>query len=93
MIEIKSYEDMSHMTSDDIINLMSTKSTEERAEFKTYCSTDMEVKQKDGSTKIRKPVFFEIRLWVVKKYFPDALKTQGTGGKAVPSFYDRIMEL
>ena len=93
MIEIKNYDDVSHMTSNDIIEFMSKQSAEDIAIFKEYCSTPTTVKYKDGSEKTRRPVFFEIRQWVVTKYFPDALKVNKNGGKATPSFFDRIMEL
>lgn len=93
MIEIKNYDDMSHMTLDNVIEFMSKQSREDIRDFKRYCSTTTTVKYKDGSEKDRTPVFFEIRRWVVDKYFPDALKMTKAGGKAAPSMLDRIMAI
>ncbi len=93
MIEIKAYDDMAHMKADDVLSFMKEQSPAEIEEFKTYCNTPITVEYKDGSTKTRNPVFFEIRRWVVDKYFPEALVTNSNGGKKIPSLLDRINQL
>lgn len=90
MIEIRNYEDMSHMTADDILSFMKNQSPTDIEEFKTYCNTPLTIEYKDGSTKTRRPVFFEIRRYVIDKYFPDALKAGATGGKKGITLLDRI---
>lgn len=93
MIEIKNYEDMSHMTANDILDFMKSQSPTDIEEFKTYCNTPMTIEYNNGSTVTRKPVFFEIRRYVVDKYFPEALKVGSTGGKKNPTLLDKINSL
>ena len=89
--ELNSYSDYSKISGPDIIEFMKTKPREEIETFKTYCSSTITARKEDGTTFEHKPSFFEIRNWVLNKYYP-GLTTRKN--RTIPhKFYDDIMAL
>lgn len=67
------------ITLDDLLEFMKEQTPEEIEAFKEYASTDVE-----GTN--RKPAFFEVRNWVLHKYFPELYEPK-------PKMIDKIMAL
>lgn len=66
MIDPKTTSDVTKIKLEDILEFMKTKPAEEITEFKAFANSTL----KDAFGNDRKPCFFEIRNWVVNKYFP-----------------------
>lgn len=90
MMNPTNYVDVSNISLEDILEYMRTKSEEEINSFKVFASTEVEDVDKEGIPYTRKPCFFEIRNWVVNKYFPNCFK-KNTIEKS--TMYDKIMQL
>lgn len=86
MINPKTTKDVSNIKLDDLIDFMKTKSSDEIAEFKTFANSTL----KDGFGNDRKPCYFEVRNWVISKYFPDVVQTEK---RPKATMIDRIMAL
>jgi hypothetical protein len=85
------YENYSKITGKDLITFMKTKNRHEIDEFKQFCNTPKITRYKDGTTTEHKTTFFEMRNWVLDKYYPglrDQKKTSVT-----KTLFDEIMEL
>lgn len=68
--ELKSYKDYSKLTGPDIIEFMRSKPRDEIDNFKSFCTTKVVTHKTDGTSFEREPSFFEIRNWVLDKYYP-----------------------
>ena len=90
--ELKSYEDYSKLTTADILEFMKTKPAEDVLALKEFCSEKKITKKEDGTEKERVASFFEIRNWVLDKYYP-GLRTSQKSKNSKPSFIDSIMAL
>ena len=67
---LKTYADYKAIKGPDLLEFMKTKPREDIEEFKTFCATPKVTKKEDG-TEITRPVnFFEMRNWVLDKYYP-----------------------
>lgn len=86
MIDPKTTKDVASIKLDDLIDFMKTKTADEITEFKAYANSTM----KDGFGNDRKPCYFEIRNWVISKYFPDVIQTEK---KPKAKMIDKIMAL
>lgn len=80
--ELKTYSDYKAIKGTDIIEFMKTKPREDIEEFKAFCRTKKTTTKTDGSSYEREPNFFEMRNWVLDKYYPGlttpkTLKTVG----------------
>lgn len=84
------YTEVANISLSDILNFMSTKSEEEKNAFKVFASTEIEDVDKEGLPYTRKPCFFEIRNWVINKYFPHCFKKNSVEKETM---YDKIMKL
>lgn len=88
MLAPTTQKEISKISLDEILNFMAEKSEAEKAEFKAFATSEINDVDKDGNAYTRKPCFFEIRNWVVDKYFPDCVK------KAEKvTMYDKISSL
>ncbi len=67
---LKDYKDYSKLTGEDVMNFMRSKPREDIEAFKAFCSTKVVVENEDGTTTERDHNFFEIRNWVLNKYYP-----------------------
>ena len=90
MINPTNHVEVSNISLNDILEFMREKSEEEKNSFKVFASTEIEDVDKEGMPYTRKPCFFEIRNWVVNKYFPTCFK-KNTSEK--DNMYDKIMKL
>ena len=79
MIEPTSTKEITNITLDDILDFMKEQTPEEIEEFKKYANTEIE-------NTVRKPSFFEIRNWVLRKYFPEIYEPK-------PKMLDKILAL
>jgi hypothetical protein len=79
MICPTSTKDITNITLDDILEFMKEKTPDEIDSFKEFANTEIE-----GTN--RKPAFFEIRNWVLRKYFPEIYEPK-------PKMIDKIMAL
>ncbi len=79
MINPTSTKDINNITLEDLLEFMKEKTPEEIQQFKDYANTNV-------NNSNRKPAFFEIRNWVLKKYFPDIYEPK-------PKMIDKIMAL
>jgi hypothetical protein len=89
---LKTYADYKAITGPDLVEFMSTKSRAEIDEFKTFCATPKTMTKEDGTTTTRQPNFFEMRNWVLDKYYPgltESQKAKSEGHKLI----DEIMAL
>lgn len=84
-MKITCYEDISKLNLEAVLAIMAEKPEADKEAFKEFASTPV-VSEVDGST--RKRSFFEMRNWVVSKYFPEALVKEKQ-----PSMMDKIMSL
>ena len=90
--ELKTYADYKMIKGPDIIEFMKTKPREDIVEFQTFCSTPKVTKKEDGTSFERPVNFFEIRNWVLDKYYPgltDPQQNRTIGHKLI----DDIMAL
>lgn len=90
MINPTNYVEVSNISLNDILEFMGEKSEEEKNSFKVFASTEIDDVDKEGMPYTRKPCFFEIRNWVVNKYFPACFK-KNTSEK--DNMYAKIMKL
>ena len=72
-------KEITNINLDDILEFMKAQTPEEIEAFKEYAKTPSA-----GTT--RKPAFFEIRNWVLHKYFPELYEPK-------PKMIDKIMAL
>ncbi len=89
---LKDYKDYSKLTGEDVIEFMKQKPRTEIDEFKKFCSTKVTVENEDGTVSERDHNFFEIRNWVLNKYYPgltDSKKVKNGTHKLI----DDIMSL
>lgn len=86
MINPKTTKDVSNIKLDDLIDFMKTKSSDEISEFKAFANSTL----KDGFGNDRKPCYFEVRNWVISRYFPDVVQTEK---RPKATMIDRIMAL
>lgn len=89
---LKTYDDYSKITTSDLLEFMKTKPAEDILELKQFCSEKKITKKDDGTEKERVPSFFEIRNWVLDKYYP-GLRTPKGAKTLKTTFIDAIMEL
>lgn len=68
--ELKCYADYKMLKGEDIIEFMKTKPREDIIEFQNFCKTPKETKKEDGTIISRDTNFFEMRNWVLDKYYP-----------------------
>ena len=68
--ELRDYKDYSKLTGEDIMEFMKTKSRADIDAFKAFCAGKVAVENEDGSVTERDHNFFEIRNWVLNKYYP-----------------------
>lgn len=90
--ELKSYQDYKMISGPDILEFMKTKPREDIEEFKTFCAAPKVTKKEDGTETTRATTFFEIRNWVLDKYYPGltaSKKAKTVGHKLI----DDIMSL
>ena len=90
--ELKSYADYKAITGADIIEFMKQKPRADIDEFKAFCAAPKVTKKEDGTETSRPTNFFEIRNWVLDKYYPGLTtpqKVKTVGHKLL----DDIMEL
>ena len=80
MKEIANYEQYSKLNGADILEIMRDKPRAEIEEFQLFCSTPKETHEKPG--------FFEIRNWVLDKYYPGVRNPAPKG-----NLIDEIMKL
>ena len=90
MLNPTNYVEVSNIGLDDILDFMKEKTEEEKDAFKVFSMTEIEDIDKEGVPYSRKPCFFEIRNWVVNKYFPSCFK-KNTVEKE--NMYDKIMKI
>lgn len=67
---LKTYEDYKEIKGEDIIEFMKTKPRADIEEFKAFCVAPKTTTRKDGTTVERSTNFFEMRNWVLDKYYP-----------------------
>lgn len=84
---LKSYKDYSKLTGNDILEFMQEQTRNDIEEFKEFCKPHIETDE-NGITHEYQPRFFEIRNWVLDKYYPGL-----TTPKKNMSFMERIMDL
>lgn len=90
--ELKTYNDYAKLKGPDIIQFMKTKPREDIEEFKKYCAEPKYTVKIDGTKTERKTNFFEIRNWVLDKYYP-GLRDSKTAKTKTHQLLDEIMEL
>lgn len=89
---LKTYNDYKALKGEDIIEFMKTKPRADIDEFKAFCSSPKTTVKADGTTVERTTNFFEMRNWVLDKYYPgltDPQKNKTVGHKLI----DDIMAL
>lgn len=86
MIDPKTTSDVAKIKLDDIIEFMKTRPAEEITVFQAYANSTL----KDAFGNDRNPCFFEVRNWVVNKYFPDVAAAVK---KPQTKMIDKIMAL
>ena len=88
---LKDYKDYSKLTGEDVMEFMKGKPRADIDAFKAFCSTKVAVENEDGTVTERDHNFFEIRNWVLNKYYPGltARREKDAGHK----FLDDIMAL
>lgn len=89
---LKTYEDYSKITTADILEFMKTKPAKDVEELKEFCSQKIVTQTEDGTEKERVPSFFEIRNWVLDKYYP-GLRAPKDVKNPKTTLIDAIMEL
>ena len=67
---LKTYADYKQIKGPDIIEFMKTKPRADIEEFKTFCQTPKVINNEDGTYSERPVAFFEMRNWVLDKYYP-----------------------
>ena len=90
MKEITCYNDYANLTGIDLVNFMKEQSREDIEEFKAFCATPKITHYKDGTTAEHKTSFFEMRNWILDKYYPGVRVPKK---KSTSSLFDMIMEL
>lgn len=90
--ELKDSKDYSKITGEDLLEFMSTKPRKEIDEFKAFCATPKKSEKEDGTTIERVTSFFEMRNWVLDKYYP-GLTDAKTSKTKTSRLIDKIMEL
>lgn len=89
---LKTYKDYSKLTGTDIVEFMREKPAADIASFKAFCATKVMTKKEDGTVIERDPSFFEIRNWVLDKYYPGLTEPQKSK-TATHKLIDDIMAL
>ena len=90
--ELKEYKDYAKITSSDIIEFMRSKPREEIDDFKSFCTSKVVTHKADGTSFEHEPSFFEIRNWVLNKYYP-GLTTPKRNKTVGHKFIDDILKL
>ena len=90
MKEITCYNDYANLTGIDLVNFMKEQSREDIEEFKAFCAAPKTTKYEDGTVSEHKTSFFEMRNWILDKYYP-GIRTPKK--KSSTSLLDMIMEL
>lgn len=67
---LKDYKDYSKLTGEDVMEFMKGKPRADIDAFKAFCGTKVAVENEDGTATERDHNFFEIRNWVLNKYYP-----------------------
>lgn len=88
MLAPTTQKEISKIGLDDILDFMAGRPEGEKLAFKTFATSEINDVDKDGNPYTRKPCFFEIRNWVVDRYFPDCAKKQ-----VKVTMYDKISSL
>lgn len=88
---LRDYKDYSKITGEDITEFMKGKSRADIDAFKAFCGAKVAVENEDGTVTERDRSFFEIRNWVLDKYYPGltAVKAKAPAHKLI----DDIMAL
>jgi len=73
---LKTYNDYKALKGEDIIEFMKTKPREDIEEFKKFCAAPKTTVKADGTTIERVTNFFEMRNWVLDKYYPGLTEPQ-----------------
>ena len=67
---LKVYNDYKEINGEDILEFMKTKPRADIDEFKAFCAAPKTTTRKDGTVVERATNFFEMRNWVLDKYYP-----------------------
>jgi hypothetical protein len=89
---LKSYEDYSKIKMEDILEFMKTKPAADREELKEFCAPIRVFVAEDGTEKERAVSFFEVRNWVLDKYYP-GLRASKKPAREKGGFINDIMSL
>ena len=89
---LKTYEDYAKLTTTDILEFMKTKPAEDIQELKQFCAEKKITRKEDGTEKERAASFFEIRNWVLDKYYPE-LRIPKKVKNLKTTFIDAVMAL
>lgn len=73
---LRDYKDYSKLTGKDIMEFMAAKSRPEIEEFQAFCGAKVAVENEDGTVTERDHNFFEIRNWVLNRYYPGLTDSQ-----------------
>ena len=74
--ELKTYADYKAITGPDLVEFMRTKPRADIVEFQNFCKTPKQTKKEDGTIVNRETNFFEMRNWVLDKYYPGLTTSQ-----------------